>query len=163
MGKVESALRKKDWMVAGAAAGIAATAARVAVELILYATRAFPDIPYYEYVTMLILPKEDMPRSVSLIAFVFSIMASSVLFGTVQAYIYVRTGGDYRFRKAAGYGLILFVIHVSLIPKLWEPRVLAEQAEPWVVPWELAMHVGWGILTAYLYARLMREPRNTSE
>lgn len=142
----------------GAVAGIIAIGVRVVSELILSAAglfSGFPSFPYYRYVTVLVLPPKPGPGFVSLIAFVISIVASASFFGMLLAYVLVRTGGDYWFLKGLGYGTVTFVNHTALIPKVWEPRLQQVLEEPWVIPWEIVMHLTWGLLAAYLISRLI--------
>lgn len=144
-----------DWLVAGAVAGIVAIFGRVAAEVVFWVIGLFPNIPYYEYVTVLILPPQPSPGYVRLGSFLIAILASSSIFGIILAYALLRTGFDYWYLKGAGYGTVTFVNHTSLIPKLWENQLLRVLEEPGVIQWEMVEHIYWGILVAYLFTRMV--------
>lgn len=142
---------KTDWLVAAALSGIAAIFGRIAAEILFWVIGLFPNIPYYEYVAVLILPPKPLPGYVGLGAFFIAIVASSSVFAIILAYVLLRTGFDYWYLKGAGFGTVTFVSHTSLIPKLWENQLLRVLEAPGVIQWEMVEHIYWGIFTAWLF------------
>lgn len=146
----------KDTITAGSVAGMIATVALNLVEQALVKVAGIPE-EMTPYVSTLILPDPlAVPAYVRFLSVALAVLGASALFGSALAYLYARTGSDFWFLKAIGFGGVLFIVHVSVIPKLWEPRLLAILAQPGVIPWQLLYKVAWAILTGYLFIRLWR-------
>lgn len=78
-----------------------------------------------------------------LLGMIADLIAGSFLgFGVVMAF--ERTNYRYLLGKCLGIGVVLWVLHVSIIPKLWEPQLLGLMNRP-TVYMALVNHVLWGI------------------
>lgn len=86
-----------------------------------------------------------------------TLLIGSAVFGVLLAYVYRWTGRDFWLLKAIGYGGLLVIVHVSMIPRLWEPRLLQIFASPPEVIWDLISNPGWAILSAYFLQRFWGE------
>lgn len=148
----------RDTITVGAAAGVAATLVVFGIGKGLEAAGLIQDL-MFPYMERLVLPRNHgMPPWLLTVIVFLNIFISSAFFGFVLAYIYRITGRDYWPLKAAGYAGVLYLIHVSIIPKLWEPRLLPLFRVPAAtMVWELSRELIWALLAGYLVVRWLGE------
>jgi hypothetical protein len=158
-GKARSELLMNDPIVTGAKAGVVASVLTLVVEWLLGMTGVLRLITY-DYASILILPsaaaRSAYERGGTIL---LAVLTASIFFGVLQVWLYQCTGNAFWVLKGAVYGGLLFITHVSLIPKLWEPRLLPVLNYPGVFAWEAVSKVGWGILSGYVIERLSTEQR----
>lgn len=150
----------KRIIIAGSVAGIATSVVVNGLEVLLKSLGIIP-VTTLDYVAVLVLPPGWAgPGYVALVSVLLTQLVASAFFGTLFAYVMDRIGSDLWFLKGLGYGAFLFLVHVSVIPKLWEPRLLSYLITPNVMVTEVLVEISWGILGAYLLTRLLgREGR----
>ena len=97
----------------------------------------------YHYAAILIVSHTDLPLDY-LIGSSADLVVGSFL-GFLIIAVFERT--NYRFLriKCFGLGVILWILHVSIIPKLWEPKLLSLMDRP-TIYMALINHVLWGLL-----------------
>lgn len=150
----------KENLTTGATAGILSTLITGVLEWGLSLTGIIPLVTY-QYISLLILPSDlAVSPAVEGATVILSGAAASVVFGMLNAVILMTTGRDYWALKGAAWGGVLFIMHVSLIPKLWEPRILPILSSPEVIVWELVDRLGWGLINAYLFIALLARQRH---
>lgn len=150
----------KDTLAGAAAAGIAATVAIVTAEWALSLAGVIPPVTQL-YIATLILPAgQTVPGPGATAAVVLAGLTASAFFAILLAYLLRLTGKDFWLLKGAGYGGFLFIVHVSLIPKLWEPRLAPLFESSAVLVWEVVDKVSWSILVAYLLITVFQTNRN---
>lgn len=147
----------RDTVVAGVVAGTTATIGAQIIEWVLVLS-GFAQPEFLPYLALLIFPEGAAPLGpAQVISLLFAAFTGSAIFGTGLAFLYTRTGGGFWIVKGVAYAGFLFVVHVSLIPKMWEPRLLAVLAQPGVMTMEVIKQVVWATLTAYLLAQILEE------
>lgn len=145
-----------DPLAAGAVAGIIGLLFKLVLEWVLSSARLMPAISYHYIVTLILPSEEALPLYVRIIAFVFSEVGSSSFFGVILAYLLIRTGRDLWFLKAVGFAAVLFIIHVSLIPKMWEPQLVQKFANPTGVLGEVVWVLIWSTVTAHTLVNVFK-------
>lgn len=144
----------KDTAIAGSLAGIVASALVVAIEWGLGMAGLLQPVSG-EYITILLLP-----RDLVLSAFVQSLVVAAgtltgaSFFGSILAYFLTLSGRDYRLWKGLWFSGVLFIVHVSVIPKLWEPNLLPLFSTGAIMTWQVVYQVIWAVVTVLLLNRL---------
>ena len=71
-------------------------------------------------------------------------LAAGSLLGFLIIVVFQRTSYAYLQAKCLGLGVSLWILHVSIIPKLWEPELLKLMNRPTVYG-ALVNHILWGL------------------
>ncbi len=90
--------------------------------------------------------------------YIFSITAdltAGAFLGFIIAYILERTNYHHLWLKGLGTGSVLWIAHVSVIPKLWEPALL-ELMNRQTVYVAFFTHVLWGVVYAVFLNNIRR-------
>ncbi len=82
-------------------------------------------------------------------------LGAGFLIGAGMIAAFERSGYQFLLAKCLGIGIVLWILHVSVIPKLWEPRLLQLLNRP-TVYMSLLNHVFWGAGFG-LFLRIVRK------
>lgn len=142
-------------IVGGSVAGVATSVIINGLEVVLKALDLIP-VTTFDYVAVLVLPPGlAAPGYVGLVSVVLTQFVASAFFGVLFAYVMDRAGTDFWALKGLGYGAFVFLLHVSAIPKLWEPRLLGYLLGPGIIAQEVVVSLSWGILSAFFLTQLL--------
>jgi hypothetical protein len=90
-----------------------------------------------------------------LLGIIADIMAGSFL-SFLLILVFERTSYRFLQAKCTGIGAVLWILHVSIIPKLWEPALLKLMNRP-TVYMALFSHVLWGLAFGIILNLMRKE------
>lgn len=99
------------------------------------------------YLSQLIFPH----HAVNLIRFSFGLAVhfiTAALLGVLLAIIFKYFGSDYAYTKGMGFGLILWIVHVMVIPNIVAPHLNLYRSEI-EAGVDLVVHAVYGIVSTY--------------
>lgn len=85
-------------------------------------------------------------------------LAAGSFLGFLLIAVFERTSYRFLRAKCLGIGILFWILHVSIIPKLWEPQLLKLMNRP-TVYMALFNHIVWG-LTFGIILKLIRKNRS---
>jgi hypothetical protein len=94
-----------------------------------------------------------------ILGIIADITAGSFL-GFLLIVVFERTSYKFLLAKCFGIGPVLWILHVSIIPKLWEPALLKLMNRP-TVYMALINHVLWGLVFGIIL-KIMRRCNNSN-
>ena len=138
--KIFSRIHRIDPYFGGIILGLATTIPYLILDYLYSLILAVNPIPIYS--ATLVVSHTGIPWDY-LFGIIADLSAGSFL-GFLLIIIFERT--NYRFLRAKclGSGVILWILHVSIIPKLWEPELLKLMNRP-TVYMALINHILWGL------------------
>ncbi len=145
-------LHKEDIYLLAGTLGFFTTAIYLIVDYILSLIFKSYPIPYYS--SQLVLSHSNTGW-----AFFYGIMADLIagtFLGAVTAFVLARTNYKNLVQKGIIAGGVLWVMHVSIIPKIWSPELL-KFINPATGVQSFYTHIFWGILYGFIFARFVSE------
>jgi hypothetical protein len=145
-------LHKEDIYLLAGTLGFFTTVIYLIIDYVLcFLFKATP-IPYYS--SQLVLSHTVMSWD-----FFYGAMADLVagtFLGAVAALVLERTNYKNLIPKGVIVGGVLWIMHVSLIPKIWDPE-LVKFIHPPTGYLSFYTHIFWGILYGFIFERFVQE------
>lgn len=141
-----------DTILRGSIAGFLSTLVYVAIDWFFYLIGVTPSTVVH-YGAVLITPPETEITAVTLILGFLAVSIAGSFVGVSISIMLRLTGIDYIYIKTLCFPLVLWIVHVSILPRLVVPelfRIITIE----VIIANLVIKVTWAISYAFIYTKL---------
>ena len=112
-----------DIILAGGLAGMIGYVACGLSNLILYVLGILPTTGIHYNAVFLTAPNTPISTLTIIIGIIAGLIVTGPFVGVIIAYLLSRTGYDYAWLKGFGVAVVLWPVHVAIIPNLMAPRL----------------------------------------